>query len=128
MPIAWEDDHVQSIVRKVKKVVDSNEIGPKRYIFDVYGHYEPLLQEPFSDSFDANPGEMTWRQNEDVQYLVTLNPTSQLLIWFCLAVVQAAHRRTRRHQGEFNAPQITRLLNALLFGLPSAQQALDGFH
>ena len=79
MPIAWEDDHVQSIVRKVKKVVDSNEIGPKRYIFDVYGHYEPLLQEPFSDSFDANPGEMTWRQNEDVQYLVTLNPTSQLL-------------------------------------------------
>ncbi len=72
VPIAWEDDHVQCILRKVKKVIDSNEIGPERYIIDVYGPYEPLLQQPFSDSFDST-GEMTWRANEKVSAFIIVD-------------------------------------------------------
>ena len=66
--IAWEDDHVQSVLKKVKQVVNSNKKVPERFIKDIYVKYEPLLQPPFSELY-GETGEMIWEENEKVNNL-----------------------------------------------------------
>ena len=67
VPIAWEEDHVMSALKQVKRVIESNDRGPGRYIRYVYGQHESILKEPFSESFqDVTAGEMTWQENEKV--------------------------------------------------------------
>jgi hypothetical protein len=64
--IAWEDDHVQSVLKKVKQVVNSNKKVPERFIRDTYAKYEPLLQQPFSELY-GETDEMIWDKNEKVR-------------------------------------------------------------
>ncbi|EFX65497.1 hypothetical protein DAPPUDRAFT_333133 [Daphnia pulex] len=61
--IAWENDHVQSVLKKVKQVVNSNKKVPEWFIRDTYAKYEPLLQQPFSELY-GETDDMIWDKNE----------------------------------------------------------------
>lgn len=65
VPISWEEDHVQSVLYQVKKIVDSNDKGPGFYINEAYGDYKYMLQKPFSESFEE-PNEVPWEEHEKV--------------------------------------------------------------
>lgn len=63
--ISWDEDHLQSILFKVKRIVESNEKGPERYIHLAYGNYKAILEKPFGDSFE-DTREANWEEHEKV--------------------------------------------------------------
>lgn len=65
VPIAWEEDYIQSAIEKVKKIVNSNDRAPVRYIRKTYTSFETILQQSFSDSFEES-SEVTWEESEKV--------------------------------------------------------------